>query len=205
MRTVLAAALAATVLVPAVAGAAPTRAGCRAVLTDPKGDTYGGLHDEPGADITAVTLRSTAKTLTIATTLADVDAPILAAPGGKSIWVTFGTGEQSSFLAKFVQGIDKTYASLSVADVDSGTGAGSAFSGSKVADLTWSIDLKTNQVRVEAPIATLAKYAGAVRKGTPVRVRAIEVYDVEGLSEYHTGGSIDLNHDGARAWRLGDC
>jgi hypothetical protein len=204
VRAVLAAALAATVLVPAVADAAPTRAGCRAVLTDPKGDTYGGLHDEPAADITAVTLRSTAKTLTVATTLADVDAPLMTAPGGRTIWVTFGTGE-ATFLAKWVQGIDKTYASLSVADLDSGTSAGSAFSGSKVADATWSVDVKGNQVRVVVPLATIATYAGAIRKGTPVRVRTIEVYDVEGLSEYHTGGSIDLNHDGARAWRIGDC
>ncbi|HWL36867.1 MAG TPA: hypothetical protein VNQ77_11790 [Frankiaceae bacterium] len=205
MRSMLAAALAATVLVPAAADAAPTRAGCRAVLTDPKGDTYAGLHHEPAGDITAITLRSTAKTLTVATTLADVDAPLVTAPGGRAIWVTFSTGEQRSFLAKWVQGIDKTYAALSVGDVDSGTGAGSAFAGSKVADLTWSVDVKANQVRVEVPLATIAKYAGAVRKGTPVRVRTIEVYEVHGLSEYHSGGSMDLNHDGARAWRIGDC
>lgn len=205
MRTVLAAALAATALVPAVADAAPTRAGCRAVLTDPKGDTYAGLHHEPAADVRAITLRSTAKTLTVATTLADVDAPLVASPGGRAIWVTFGAGEQTSFLAKWVEGIDKTHATLSVAGVDSGTGAGSAFAGSKVADLTWSVDVKSNQVRVEVPLATLAKHAGTARKGTLVRVRTIEVYEVHGLAEYHSGGSIDLNHDGARAWRIGDC
>ena len=204
MRPAIALGLAAALLAPAAAEAAPTRAGCRPVLTDPKADTYGGLHNEPAADITAITLRSTAKTLTIGTTLADVDAPLVAAPGGRAIWVKFSTGE-ALFLAKHVQGIDKTHATLSVADTSTGTGAGSAFAGTRVAELTWAVDAKTNQVRVEVPLATLAKHAGAVRKGMAVRVHTIEVYDVEGLAEYHTGGSIDLNHDGARAWRLGDC
>jgi hypothetical protein len=207
MRTLTAAAVAATLLAPAAASATPAKPGCRAVLTDPKGDTYDGLTAEPAADITNVTLCATKRALTLGVGIADIDAPLVLAPGGRSLWLTFSAGEERSFVVRWVQGLDATYARLYVGDVDESPGSQSAFLGHAVGELTWTVDAKANQVRVDVPLTLLGKYSGSTRKGTAVLVRDLQTYDVEGVSEYHTGGSIDTTDLGStgRVWRIGDC
>lgn len=178
-------------------------------MTDPRHDTYeffGAPYDEPGGDITALDLRSSSTTLTIVTTLADVDAPRATAPMGRSIWVQFRIRE-TGFLAKHVEGIDKSFGTLSVSELDQGAGndhaSASAWSGRRVADIPYVVDVARNQVRLEVPLKLLRQYAGPLGKTERITVQDVSTYDVEGLSEYHSGGTIDMTYPAYGAWRLG--
>jgi hypothetical protein len=208
MRRYVTAFLAAALLAPAAAEAAPKPA-CTHVMTDARHDTYegfGNARDEPGADITALDLRSNATTLTVVTTLADVDAPVATAPLGRSIWVQFRIREKG-FLAKHVQAVDRSYGSLSVSTVDQGAGnnraSASAWTGVKVGEVPYVVDAVRNQVRLEIPLTLLREHAGALGKAEKVTVSDVSTYDVEGLSEYHSGGTIDTSFPAYGTWRLG--
>jgi hypothetical protein len=204
MRRAVLPAVAALLLAPVAAGAAPVKAGCRPVVTDPRGDTR--LVQEPGADLLAVSLRSDAKDVTIAVTLADVDAPVTTSPLGRSVWVAFAAGEQPGFSARWYEGRDTTRAILSVPDVADDTDATSLALSTTAQPLEWSIDTKANALRLKVPLQVLRRYAGSVRKGSSVVVSDAQTYELFGTSEANTGGSIDLTtFDGARRWRVGDC
>jgi hypothetical protein len=192
-------------------GGADAAARCHDVASDPRKDTYdfptgSSVHDEPGMDITAVNFRSDAKTLTVVTTLADVDAPITTAPLGRGTWVIFNLGE-ASFLAAVAEGVDAKRAHLAVGELDQGVEQGgsgaSAWSGTEVAELTFRVDRARNQVRVEVPLSVLRQHAGApVRRGSFLSIRDAFTFDLAGISGAHSGSSVDIVYSNA-GWSLG--
>jgi hypothetical protein len=196
-------------VLPAVGAQAAPR--CHNVATDPTKDTYAfptgsSLYDEPAMDITAVNFRSDAKTLTVVTTVVDVDAPSTTAPLGRGTWVIFNLGE-ASFLAAVAEGVDAKRAHLAVGELDQGVeqggGGASAWTGTEVADLRFRVDRARNQIRVEVPLAVLRKHAGApVGRGSYLSIRDAFTFDLEGISGAHTGSSVDMVYTNA-GWSLG--
>ena len=186
--------LAALLVLPALGAQAAPR--CRDVATDPRGDTrFTGLAAAPGMDITAVNLRSDAKTLTVVTSVVDVDAASPAAPLGRMTSVLLELGE-ASFMVSVTEGVDGSVAELHVGSVDeesdqSGSSA-SAWSGQRVAYLTYRLDTQRNQIRVDVPLATVRKYAGApVNKGSYVTLREAMTWSIQGLSTAHGHHNMD--------------
>ena len=202
--------IAALVVLPAVAAQAAPVARCKNVAVDPRGDTHDsytgtGLRNEPGADITAINFRSDAKTLTVVTTLVDVDAPVTTAPMGRDTWVVFDLME-ASFAVKLAEGVDRSWALLAVGRIDEGAEHGgnsaSAWSGEIVADLTFRIDKSRNQIRVDVPLAELRKHTGGVRKGAYLQLRDAWTGAMAGISGAHAGSSIDVTYTNP-GWTLG--
>lgn len=200
--------LAALLVLPTVAAGAAPR--CRDVAVDARRDTYAfptgsSLYDEPGMDLTALNFRADAKTLTVVTSIADVDALMTTAPLGRGTWVLFDLSE-ASFLVALAQGVDASVAHLSVGEVDEsvehgGSGAG-AWSGKHAAYLKFRVDAARNQIRWEVPIAELRKHTGGIGRGSAIRLRQVFTFDLEGTSQAHTGGSVDFI-DQPKSWSWG--
>jgi hypothetical protein len=199
-------AAAAVLVLPAAGAQAAPR--CRDVSTDPRGDTsFSEVSASPGLDITAVNFRSDAKTLTVATSLVDVDAATPSAPLGRMTSVLVELGE-ASFMVSVTEGLDGAVAELHVGDVDQESdqpaGSASAWSGQRVAFLTYRLDVKRNQIRVEVPLAVLRRHAGApVGRGSYLTLRDAMTWAIQGTSTTHAHHNVDAVAKAA-GWTLGD-